>query len=155
MLLWETSVFSSGASDLLDVWTSVRPSVWLSCTEPNGRNRTNLRCRRRRWWSPSLSSRTTLIFNNLIFFLILLPYCVTPLCSIQILQCMSCCHCTILFLWYRSRCVALLPLAFSKNLAFQLRVYHNRQCPLCNTVWNSISCAIFNHVSSINLIFQR
>jgi len=45
-------------------------------------------------------------------------------------------QCTIWFAWLWSRCVALQHLAVSKNVAFQL--YHNKQCPLCKAVWNSI-----------------
>jgi hypothetical protein len=58
-----------------------------------------------------------------------------------------------LFVWPPSRCVAVLLLAVNKNPAF--RIHHNKQCPLGNTVWNSITCVTFHHSSSINLIFPK
>jgi hypothetical protein len=57
----------------------------------------------------------------------------TSVCSFLMKQCLSfvTVHCSVFFLFW-SRCVAFLHLIISKNLVFQL--YHNKQCPLCNTV---------------------
>jgi len=64
-----------------------------------------------------------------------------------------CWQCTTVFVWPQARCVAILHQVISKNLAFQL--YHNKQWPLCNILWNSITCVILYHVPNINLIFQK
>jgi len=107
-------------------------------------------------WTLWTSKHLSRINPNLIYCICFLFCCRTLTLQFVVSKWSNICPCwqfTILFVWPQARCVAILHQVISKNLAF--RLYHNIQWPLCNIVWNSITCVILHHVPNINLIFPK
>jgi len=107
-------------------------------------------------WTLWTSEHLSRINPNLIYCICFLFCYRTLTFQIVVSKWSNICPCwqrTILFVWPQARCVTFLHLVISKSLAFQL--YHNKQWPLCNIGWRSITCVILHHIPNINLIFQK